>query len=188
MRSHSFQDLTTYLHAIWYSPLQISLALYFLWGQLGASSLGGVLIIVIMIPVTKVISEYMGRLQSALMNKKDERVDLNSEVLSSMKVVKLQAWEESFQSRILKLREVELKHLWHYFICNSLSRMLWTFTPLLVAVATFAAYVWSGHVLDVASALTALSLFGILRFPLAMLPQGKKFVSLAFVSNFRGNS
>jgi hypothetical protein len=43
--------------------------------------------------------------------------------------------------------------------------------PLLVALATFAAYTVAGHRLDVAAALTALALFEILRFPLFMLPQ-----------------
>lgn len=41
----------------------------------------------------------------------------------------------------------------------------------MVALATFAAYTISGHNLDVAEALTALSLFDVLRFPLFMLPQ-----------------
>jgi ATP-binding cassette subfamily C (CFTR/MRP) protein 1 len=45
-------------------------------------------------------------------------------------------------------------------------------TPLLVSLSTFTFYVWSGHKLDVASALTALALFDLLRFPLFMLPQG----------------
>jgi ATP-binding cassette subfamily C (CFTR/MRP) protein 1 len=36
------QDLTTYLHAVWYSFVQIGLALFFLFHQLGASCLGGV--------------------------------------------------------------------------------------------------------------------------------------------------
>jgi len=48
---------------------------------------------------------------------------------------------------------------------------LYSSTPLLVALATFAAYTISGHTLDVAEALTALSLFDVLRFPLFMLPQ-----------------
>eukprot|EP00957_Ditylum_brightwellii_P198916 15161739-Ditylum_brightwellii.AAC.1 len=42
--------------------------------------------------------------------------------------------------------------------------------PLLVALATFATYTLTGHNLDVASALTALALFEILRFPMNMLP------------------
>lgn len=109
-------DLTTYLHALWYSPLQIALALFFLWQQLGASSLGGVLVILIMIPVTKSIAQWMGGMQKKLMIAKDARVELNSEVLAGMKVIKLQAWEESFQKRILDLREVELRNLLRYFV------------------------------------------------------------------------
>ena len=169
--SHS--DLTTYLHSIWSSPVQISLALVFLFRQLGPSSLGGVSIIIIMIPVTKGVAQWMGSMQKILMKAKDRRVELNGEVLSGMKVIKFQAWEESFQKRILALREVELKQLLRYYIGTSFSRALWVVTPLMVALATFAAYVWTGHQLDVASALTALALFEILRFPLFMLPQSK---------------
>lgn len=94
-----------------------------------------------------------------------------SEVLSSMKVVKLQAWEESFIERIMALREQELHHLLNYIIAQALSFMLWSAVPLAVAVATFGAYVASGNNLDVATALTSLALFDILRFPLFMLPQ-----------------
>jgi ABC-type transport system involved in cytochrome bd biosynthesis fused ATPase/permease subunit len=115
----------------------------------------------------------MGNMQASLMKAKDERVELNAEVLGGMKVIKFQAWEESFQKRIQTLREAELAQLLRYFLGTSFSRMLWVFTPLLVALATFSAYVWSGHKLDVASALTALSLFDLLRFPLFMLPQSK---------------
>ena len=39
--STRLQTLTSYLHAIWYSFIQIGLALYFLWGQLGVACLGG---------------------------------------------------------------------------------------------------------------------------------------------------
>jgi ABC-type multidrug transport system fused ATPase/permease subunit len=124
-----------------------------------------------MIPVTKYVAQWMGGMQKKLMRAKDARVELNSEVLSGMKVIKFQAWEESFEDRILALREVELQRLFRYFIGSSVSRMFWTVTPLLVALATFSAYIWSGHILDVASALTALALFDILRFPLFMLPQ-----------------
>ena len=165
------QELCNYLHALWYSPLQIALALFFLWRQLGYSSLGGVFVIVIMIPVTKTVAQWMGTKQKALMHAKDRRVELNSEVLSNMKIIKFQAWEEAFQDRIMWLRKQELQVLLQYFFGLSVSRMFWSLTPLLVALATFTVYVWSGHQLDVASALTSLSLFDILRFPLFMLPQ-----------------
>ena len=39
--TQKFLDLTLYLNLVWTSPLQIILAMYFLWGILGASSLAG---------------------------------------------------------------------------------------------------------------------------------------------------
>ena len=167
------QDLMNYMNSIWSSPLQICLSLFFLWGEMGASSLGGVAVIIIMVPVTKMIAQKMGGLQSILMQAKDRRIELNSEVLSGMKIIKLRAWEESFMDRILTLRKAELKQLLWYYVFSSLADMLYTFTPMAVALATFGAYVWLGHNLDVASALTALALFNVLQFPLAMLPSSK---------------
>lgn len=124
------QELTTYLHAVWYSFYQISLALYFLWQQLGPSCLGGVAVILIMVPVTKTVAQWMGRLQKSLMVAKDQRVEVNSEVLGAMKVIKLQAWEKPFIERILKLRNEELVRLKKYVIASSLSVMLWSAVPL----------------------------------------------------------
>jgi len=165
------QELTTYLHAVWFSFYQIGLALFLLWQQLGPSTLAGLAIICIMIPVTKGVAKYMGRLQKNVMTSKDGRVDVNSEVLGAMKVVKLQAWETPFTERITILRENELKYLLKYIVAQCASTMLWSAVPLTVSLSTFAAYVLSGNDLDVATALTSVALFDILRFPLFMLPQ-----------------
>ena len=42
-----------------------------------------------MMPVTKAVAKYMGGLQRALMVAKDKRIEVNSEVLGAMKVVKV---------------------------------------------------------------------------------------------------
>jgi ABC-type multidrug transport system fused ATPase/permease subunit len=128
-------------------------------------------VICVMMPVTKTVAKWMGGLQRELMVSKDRRVEVNSEVLGAMKVVKLQAWEVPFTERIMNLRGIELQRLVRYIVAQSLSFMLWSAVPLTVAVSTFAAYVVSGHSLDVSTALTSLALFDILRFPLFMLPQ-----------------
>lgn len=167
------QDLTPYLHAIWYSFLQIGISFYFLWRLLGPSCLGGIAVIVVMIPVAKAVAEWMGSMQKTLMESKDERVDLNSEILKGMRVLKLQAWEESFEKRILGLRATELGRLGKYFVGAGTSTILWNATPAAVAVTTFGVYILMGNQLHVATALTALALFDILRFPLFMLPHGK---------------
>ena len=44
-----FMDLTTYINMLWSAPLQIALALYFLWAILGPSVLAGKLCIVVVV-------------------------------------------------------------------------------------------------------------------------------------------
>ena len=165
------QDLMTYLHAVWYSFLQIGLALYFLWGQVGPSCLAGVGVIACLIPTTRVVAMWLMGIQKALVKARDERVALNGEVLSAMKIIKIQAWEESFRAKLTRLRDSELVRLRAYFLGQTASMTIYSAAPLLVALTTFAAYTLAGHRLDVAEALTALALFEILRFPLFMLPQ-----------------
>lgn len=165
------QDVITFLHAIWYSFLQIVLAMYFLWQQLGPSCLAGVAVILLSIPLTAVSAQWMGKLKKKLMEKKDDRVQANQETIVNMKVVKLQAWERPFHDKVAYLRKVELRQLLIYALSQACNWLMWGAVPLLIALSTFAAYVTiAGHSLDVASALTALALFEILRFPLFMLP------------------
>lgn len=112
----------------------------------------------------------MGGLHKSVMTSKDERVDVNSEVFGAMKVVKLQAWERPFIDRMNNLREHELGRLQKYLSTQCIAIMLYSAVPLAVSLSTFAAYVFSGNELDVATALTSLALFDILRFPLFILP------------------
>jgi ATP-binding cassette subfamily C (CFTR/MRP) protein 1 len=114
------QDLMTYLHAVWYSFFQIGLAMFFLWGQVGPSCLAGVVVIALMIPITKVVAAWLGRIQKQLMKARDERVELNNEILGAMKIIKIQAWEEDFRAKLLQLRDQELKRLRHYFVTSAI--------------------------------------------------------------------
>ena len=62
--------------------------MYFLWGQVGPSCLAGVVVITILIPVTKYVAAWLGRIQKILMKARDDRVALNNEILGAMKVRK----------------------------------------------------------------------------------------------------
>ncbi len=115
--------------------------------------------------------QWLGRIQKVLMKARNDRVALNNEVLGAMKVIKIQAWEEDFRSKLIAKRNHELKRMRRYFVTGAMSVTMFSSAPLLVALGTFAAYTFTGNDIDVAEALTALVLFNILRFPLFMLPQ-----------------
>ncbi|XP_058980623.1 multidrug resistance-associated protein 1 isoform X2 [Musca domestica] len=167
-----FMDLTTYLNMLWSAPLQIGLALYFLWQLLGPSVLAGLAVMIVLIPVNGVIANRIKTYQIRQMKYKDERVKLMNEVLSGIKVLKLYAWEPSFEKQVLEIREKEIATLKSTAYLNASTSFLWSCAPFLVSLVTFATYVLidENNVLDATKTFVSLSLFNILRFPLTMLP------------------
>ncbi|KAI8125134.1 Multidrug resistance-associated protein 1 [Lucilia cuprina] len=167
-----FMDLTTYLNMLWSAPLQIGLALFFLWQLLGPSVLAGLAVMIILIPVNGVIANRIKTYQIRQMKYKDERVKLMNEVLSGIKVLKLYAWEPSFEKQVLEIREKEIATLKSTAYLNASTSFLWSCAPFLVSLVTFATYVLidENNVLDATKTFVSLSLFNILRFPLTMLP------------------
>ena len=116
------------------------------------------------------IALYLGKVQEAVMAAKDARVNGNSELLGSMKVVRFQAWEEKFRKKIMDLRIHELKCLYDYSVGGALAAAMFKGMPSAVSFATFGSYVFSGQPLDVATAVTTISLLSILNQPMIVLP------------------
>ncbi|KAK8748976.1 hypothetical protein OTU49_015623, partial [Cherax quadricarinatus] len=167
-----FMDLTTYVNMLWSAPLQISIALYFLWDLLGPSVLSGLAVMIVLIPVNGAIANKMKLLQVKQMKNKDQRVKLMTEILNGIKVLKLYAWEPSFEEQVIAVRNKEVKILKQTAILNAVTNFTWTCTPFLVSLVTFATYVniSEENILDAKTAFVSLTLFNLLRFPIVMLP------------------
>ncbi|XP_056672583.1 ATP-binding cassette sub-family C member 3 isoform X2 [Monodelphis domestica] len=168
-----FSDLVSFLNMLWSAPLQIILAIYFLWQKLGPSVLAGVGVMILLVPLNGVIAMKTRALQVKQMGYKDSRIKLMNEILSGIKVLKLYAWEPSFSKMIEKIRLGELQVLRQSAFLNAVSTFTWFSAPFLVSLTTFAVYVLvdEKNILDAEKAFVSLSLFNILRFPLNMLPQ-----------------
>lgn len=128
-----FMDLVTYLNMIWSAPLQISLAIYFLWQILGPSVLAGLFVMIVLIPVNGVIANKAKNLQIKQMKNKDERVKLMNEILNGIKVLKLYAWEPSFEQQVLKIRDKEVHVLRQSAYLNAGTSFIWSCAPFLVS-------------------------------------------------------
>ncbi|XP_071376110.1 multidrug resistance-associated protein 1 isoform X3 [Centroberyx affinis] len=167
-----FMDLITYINMIWSAPLQVVLALYFLWQTLGPSVLAGVAVMILMVPINGVIAMKTKTYQVAQMKSKDNRIKLMNEVLNGIKVLKLYAWELAFKDKVSAIRESELRVLKKTAYLGAVSTFTWVCAPFLVALSTFTVYVLvdEHNVLDAQKAFVSLALFNILRFPLNMLP------------------
>ncbi|CAB3247544.1 unnamed protein product [Arctia plantaginis] len=166
-----FNDLTL-IHLVWSAPLQVALAMYFLWGVLGAAVLAGLAVIILLMPINAFFAGIQEKFQTKLMHCKDERIKLMSEVLNGMKVLKIYAWEKSFQEHVLKIRNKELHILKTMVYYGSITAFVWFSTPFLVSLSSFGCFVLlhDTEVLDSKRAFVALALFNVLRYPMTMLP------------------
>jgi len=54
--AQKLMDVTNFIHLLWSNVLQIALAIYFLWAELGPSVLAGVGVMVILIPINGVLA------------------------------------------------------------------------------------------------------------------------------------
>ncbi|XP_052261658.1 multidrug resistance-associated protein 1-like isoform X6 [Dreissena polymorpha] len=189
-----FNDMMTYINMVWSGPVQISFSIYFLWVTLGPSILAGLGVMIVMIPLNAVVANKVKQYQVKQMNLKDKRIKMMNEILNGIKILKLYAWERSFEQKVLKIRNKELAVLKRMSYLNAVTTFMWTVAPVAVCLVTFAVYVLvdDKNILDAEKAFVSLSLFNILRFPLSMLPNVisnivQVRVSLARLRNFLGN-
>uniref|UniRef100_A0A8C7YSL5 Canalicular multispecific organic anion transporter 1 n=1 Tax=Oryzias sinensis TaxID=183150 RepID=A0A8C7YSL5_9TELE len=167
-----FNDVTNFIHLLWSCPLQIIVSIVFLWLELGPSVLAGLLVMVLMVPINGLLATQARKYQVQNMNFKDKRMKIMNELLNGVKILKLFAWEPSFQSQVESIRGEELKVMKKFAYLSSVSTFIFSCAPALVSLASFAVFVLVSpdNILTAEKAFTSISLFNILRFPLAMLP------------------
>uniref|UniRef100_A0A3B3VC08 ABC-type glutathione-S-conjugate transporter n=1 Tax=Poecilia latipinna TaxID=48699 RepID=A0A3B3VC08_9TELE len=167
-----FNDVTNFIHLLWSCPLQIIVSVVFLWLELGPSTLAGVAVMLLMVPVNGLLANQAKKIQRENMKSKDKRLKIMNEILNGIKTLKLFAWEPSFQTQVEDIRGEELKVMRKFAYLTSFSTFISNCAPTLVSLATFAVFVGvsSDNILTAEKAFTSISLFNILRQPLSMLP------------------
>ncbi|KAG0588980.1 hypothetical protein KC19_2G282400 [Ceratodon purpureus] len=164
-------EFAWYFHQIWTTPLSLIIASVILFYTLGLATFAGLamvgMTIVLNIPLARALQRY----QVKLMGAQDERIRASTEILNSIKIIKLQAWEDQFQARMMKLRENEFHWLSNVNKTRSFGTILFWMTPVLISSITFGVYVLLGHRLTPAVVFTALSAFRIIQDPVRLVPE-----------------
>nr|XP_037273420.1 multidrug resistance-associated protein 1-like [Rhipicephalus microplus] len=175
---------------LWTTPIQVALATYLLWQQLGVATLGGLFVMVSLLPINGWVTMYLRKYQLSIMIQKDRRIKLMNEMLAGIKVLKLYAWETAFQKRVQDLRNVELIYLKKQAYLNAAIVFSFACAPFLVALVSFGVYVTidSQNILDANKAFVSLTLFNTVRVPLGLLPLIVSNTAMFLVSRDRINS
>ena len=165
---HSF---LTVINQLYITPIQTLIATYFLWQQLGPSSLALIGVMAIVAPVTSLIMNKTTKMWNQQMKLKDKRMKKITEILNNIKILKLFAWENPFLETIIQTRDKELKTLMWIKIWNAVSDLLYQMAHILVAISCFTLYILtSDTIFDAKIVFVSLSVMNIMRLTMAQYP------------------
>ncbi|CAE6471481.1 unnamed protein product [Rhizoctonia solani] len=161
-----------WFHAIWTAPIQISICLILLCLQLGPAALAGFSLFVFLIPVQKGLMSYQLSIRKKSMVHTDARASLLRELLGSMRIVKVCAYEAQFGDRLEKTRKKELTAIRSMVFIKAANQAFAFAIPTLAAVLSFVTYAAThDEGLDPAIIFPSMALFQLLRQPLMFLPR-----------------
>lgn len=163
-------DFGWYMHDPWMVLIQVALALVILYKDLGLAAVAALLATIVVMLANIPLGRFQEKYQDELMKSKDKRMKSTSEVLRNMRILKLQAWELKFLSKIMELRNEETGWLRKYLLTGALTTFVFWGAPTFVSVVTFGACMLLGIPLESGKILSALATFRILQEPIYSLP------------------
>ncbi len=169
--SFKVSEISAYLHFLWGStPVQLVLCIVLLYRILGWSALASIIMMILVLPLNLFLAKQFTRVQKRVMAATDIRIHSTNEVLQNIRIIKYFAWEQRFSQIISEKRAVELRALRNKYILWAFAATVWFGVPLLITFFSFLLYtIVEKRPLIPSVAFTALSLFGILRYPLDQL-------------------
>ncbi|KAF9086711.1 hypothetical protein BGX29_001258, partial [Mortierella sp. GBA35] len=160
----------------WFSiPLEVAIATWLLYRQLGWSSFGGIGSVIVIMPMQIWIASVLAKVRDEKLAAMDNRIRLINEVLSGIKIVKLYGWESSFRDKIAVFREKELSVLHKMGVTFSVMNIPFTSMTLLMTLVSFSLYSTVGGPgftpgdINPQTIFVSITLFGLINRPIGMI-------------------
>lgn len=163
-------EFTQPMHNLWTGPLYIAVIFYLLYQQVGVVFLVGLGITLGTGPLTAVVAKKLFTYRREVLPFTDERTKLTAEVLAGVRVIKFYGWEDSFIGRITLMRARELAVFVKVAICQGVFGMVLFGIPLIQNVVVLVVYWSTGGDLTASKVFTTITLFNMMKLPLAFVP------------------
>ncbi|KAJ3026911.1 UNVERIFIED_CONTAM: hypothetical protein HDU68_004835 [Siphonaria sp. JEL0065] len=159
-----------FFHLAWSYMVQTIYVISFLLWVLGPSSLAGITLLFLTVPLQIYIIRILVKLRKQNAVTTDQRIRLISETLSSIRIIKFFSWENSFLKRVSDIRASELKAVINANLIRSVITASGFALPVLAASVSFSVYFVISPTFDGVAIFTSLALFNNLRNPIQWSP------------------
>ncbi|XP_078140109.1 ATP-binding cassette sub-family C member 12-like [Centroberyx gerrardi] len=149
---------------------------------LGYTALTGVFIYLVFIPIQFAMAKLINMFRWKAMVTTDSRVRTMNEILTCIKLIKMYAWEESFEKKIADIRKNEKNVLEKAGYVQNVNSTITGIIPTIATILTFVVHTLLRLPLSSSDAFTTISIFNSMRFCLGVLPLCVRALAEAAVS------
>ncbi|KAF8650152.1 hypothetical protein AX16_005387 [Volvariella volvacea WC 439] len=176
------------------APVQIGTSIFFLYKVLSWSALVGTVVMILCLPVPGYLTRLIRGYGRAKMKMTDARVQVVTETINSLRMMKLFGWEDRASKRIDAIREAELSLHKKFKLMELMVANFNFFIPLLTMMTTYATYTLvMRRPLTASAVFSSIAVFELLRLHLRQVSntiptavQGK--ISLDRLDDFLNDS
>lgn len=179
-----------WFHSGWSLTLQLLLSTAVLFGVVGAGALPGLILLLMCGLLNLPFAKMLQNCQTQFMIAQDKRLRSTSEILNSMKVIKLQSWEDEFKKQIESCRDDEFKWLAKAQLTKAFGTFLYWMSPTIVSSVIFVGCaLLKSAPLNASTIFTVLATLRVMSEPVRIIPEAisaiiQVNVSLDRINNF----
>ncbi|XP_046996199.1 ATP-binding cassette sub-family C member 5-like isoform X3 [Schistocerca americana] len=149
-------DMALFVPMIIGGPIVIICGVSYILWLLGPWAVLGMTSFLLFYPLQYAISRMTAYFRGRAVKITDKRVKLMTEILNSIKFIKMYAWEKGFCDSLLEIRKAEHQLLEKSAYCQSLSISIAPTVPVISAIVTFLAHLAAGNNLTASQKLLVL--------------------------------
>ncbi|VVC26205.1 Hypothetical protein CINCED_3A020489 [Cinara cedri] len=178
-----FDTSMPYMLFLWISPLQTVVVTYFLWQEIGVSSVLGLAAIIMQIPLQGWLGTKTSRFRMKTAMKTDERVRLMNEIIAGIQVIKMYTWEKPFEYLVQCARKNEIDQIRGSAIIKAIWVACMSFNTRVALFFSIFSYVMLGNYITARKVFVVTSYYSHLRLTMTILfPQAIGLMSEVLVS------
>jgi len=127
-------------HYVWTLPIETTTGFLILYFQLGKSALISSFVVLLLVPVQYVLALRLARIHKCIMELSDRRLKISNELLQSIKLLKLFAWERLVERSVRSARRQELCLMLRAALLRVFSVTCTDGIPYIACLLTFTLY------------------------------------------------
>lgn len=180
-----------FAHYLWILPLQTLLIGYLIWIRMGYAAIIGVVALLLQtIPVQVSLTKWTVRLRKRIGDLTDKRVSKMHELIRGIQVIKMYAWEKSFEKEVKEARRLEIQetrraaYLRSFYLSSMILPERLTLFITIVAAAQMGVTMTADMVFSIANLYHVFQLVAGIFGPMGISLGAEAFASLNRIEKF----